>query len=455
MGRRRNRTDLLICFLLVAATVAVYWQVHGFSFVLMDDQVYVMSNQHVLGGITAKSVAWAFRTNFQANWHPLTWISLMLDANIGGGKPGAFHVTNVVLHVLNTLLLFAFLRRSTRQTWPSAVVAALFALHPLHVESVAWVTERKDVLSTFFWLLALLAYVEYARRPRLRTYMLVVAAFALGLMAKPMLVSLPIVLLLMDAWPLGRVVQSPKSKVESRDPGLRGVVESGKWKAESREQDGAPRSLLFPTPYSLLPLLVEKLPLFAMAAGSCVVTVWAQGSGGAIVSAHAISLGERVANALVAYVGYIVKMIYPLNLAAPYPHPYSSLPAWQVIGSGVLLAAVTAGAVASARKAPYVTVGWLWYVITLIPVIGVVQVGQQAMADRYTYVPLIGLFVVIAWGVPEAVNALMAGRDKARLSRMWAVLAGVLIVGLMANTYQQVGYWKDSLSLYQRALVIR
>ena len=422
MGKHNNRADHLICALLIAATLAVYWQVGGFGFVVTDDPAYVLDNRHVLAGITPGSVAWAFRAIYQANWHPLTWVSLMADAQIGGADPAVYHQTNLGLHVLNTLLLFAFLRIATGFRWRSAAVAALFAIHPLHVESVAWVTERKDVLSTLFWLLTMLAYLWYTARRGVGRYMLVVALFALGLMAKPMLMTLPLTLLLLDVWPLRRTQQA------SSAGGRRGLW----WM-----------------------LVREKIPLLGMAAASCAITFAAQILGGAVYSTRLLPMGVRAANALVAYVSYIVKMLCPLNLMALYAHPGRTLPIWQVVGAGLVLALITAVAIKSARSRPYVTVGWLWYMLTLIPVIGLVQIGTQAMADRYTYVPLVGLFVILAWGLPDLLAALnSSGEKQYRPSPAWFVLGGAILVGLMATTYFQVGYWRDSTSLAEHALAV-
>lgn len=408
-----KRTNYLIFILLAAITLAVYWQVGGFGFITLDDPVYAQ-NPHVLRGLTPRSMSWALTTMTQANWHPLTWMSLMVDASLGGGKPGVFHVTNVVFHLLNTLLLFVLLNRLTGCRWRSAAVASLFAIHPLHVESVAWVTERKDVLSTLFWLLTMLAYVTYVKNPALKRYCFVVLFFALGLMAKPMLVSLPFVLLLMDLWPLGRA-----------------GVERSWW------------------------LLVrEKIPLFVMSAASCVVTYLAQSRGGAMES-KVLPFGVRGANALVAYVSYIIKMVCPLNLAVVYPHPGTSLPIWQTVGSALILGALLMVAIKSARNRPYIIVGWLWYMVTLVPVIGLVQVGGQAMADRYTYVPLIGLFIILAWGVPELLAKLEPSESRqGKVSPLWLALGSVMLLGLMACTYIQVGYWRTNMSLYRHALYL-
>lgn len=410
MGIRKNQTNILICLALVVITLAVYGQVVGFRFIAYDDPEYVANNTHVLSGISLDSLGWAFTTTAQANWHPLTWISLMIDAQLGGGSPGVFHATNVLLHLANTLLLFLFLQIVTGFRWRSAAVAALFALHPLHVESVAWVAERKDVLSTLLWLLTMLAYARYVKRPTIGSYLLIVAVFAAGLMCKPMLVSLPFVLLLMDVWPLKRG-------------------------------------------FAWWPLVREKLPFFAMAAASCGVTYWAQLTGGAVSGQDLYPFGVRAANALVSYTAYIWKMVWPLDLVVIYPHPYTSLPVWQVIGSAVLLALVSLVAVRSARKSPYVLVGWMWYVLTLLPVIGLVQVGEQAMADRYTYVPLIGLFLILAMAVPELIARRGAVGESGWSASPALVVLGVLyFLGLAALSQQQAGYWRNSFELYGHAL---
>jgi Tfp pilus assembly protein PilF len=313
------------------------------------------------------------------------------------------------------LLLFALLQLATGYRWRSAAVALLFAIHPLHVESVAWVTERKDVLSTLFWLLAMLAYLRYAARASVGRYLLVAALFALGLMAKPMLVTLPLTLLLLDVWPLRRI-----------DPGAEGWGR-GLWRC-----------------------VWEKIPLFVMSAASCVITIAAQDRGQSMFAIAELPMGARVSNALVAYISYIAKMLCPLNLMPQYPHPGPTLPVWHVAGSAVLLALMTVIAVKSIRRRPYLTVGWLWYIVTLIPVIGLIQVGMQAMADRYTYVPLIGLFVVAAWGVPEVLTALRVTRP----SPVWLSLGGAIALALMVTSCFQVSYWRDTTSLAEHALVV-
>jgi tetratricopeptide (TPR) repeat protein len=408
------RRNLLICLGLIVLTGITYWQVLGFELTYFDDDVYVADNATVLRGLTWDGVKWAFTTNWQANWHPLTWLSLMSDAAIGGESPAVFHATNVVLHMLSTVLLFAILSLLTGLPWRSAFVAALFAVHPLHVESVAWVAERKDTLSAVFWMLTILAYVRYARSPGRVRYLLTTALFALGLMAKPMLVTLPVVLLLIDFWPLARV--------------------QGKGDREQGTEGKRPVSFL----------LLEKTPLFGMSAASCCVTIWAQIAGGAMGNLESYPLGVRVANALVAYVSYMAKMLWPVRLSVFYPHPVDSLPVWQVICSALLLIGLSALAFGLRRRRPYVLVGWLLYVITLLPVIGLVQVGDQAMADRYTYIPLIGLFVAITWWIAESLGG----------NRLLHVGAVGMIAGLAVLSIAQVGTWRDSGTLFRHAIAV-
>lgn len=404
---------LAICCVLAVLVLAVYWQVHGFEFLHIDDTTYILENPHVLAGLSIHKAGWAFTTFRASNWHPLTWLSLMFDASIAGRNAGFYHVHNLVLHIASTLLLFGLLTRVTGAVWRSAFVAALFGLHPLHVESVAWITERKDVLSTVFWLLTTWLYMRYTERPRIGRYLAMLAAYALGLMAKPMLVALPITLLLLDYWPLGRLrsAESARSTPNTRP---------------------------------LSSLMVEKLALFALAAASCVVTFVAQRAGGAVTGLEIQPLGARAANAVVSYVAYILKMLWPANLAVFYPMPHEGHPALYVTSAAMVLIAISAAVVLLRRRARFLLVGWLWYVITLVPVIGLVQVGSQAMADRYTYVPLIGLFIAIAWGVPELL-------PKAR-TRWLAIPAGAVILALAICARTQVGHWRDSKSLAEHAI---
>ena len=409
------RRDCVIILLLAAVTVAVYCQVRGHEFVYYDDDAYVYENPYVRAGLTGIGLLWAFVTGHGGNWHPLTWLSHMLDCQLYGADSGAHHVTSLLFHVANTLLLFMVLRRMTGAVWRSAFVAALFALHPLHVESVAWVAERKDVLSTFFLLLTTIAYVRYAEKPRLRRYVPVVVLFALGLMAKPMVVTLPFVLLLLDYWPLGRVE--------------RGLSVAGtKLRAYGR-------------------LIREKLPLFVLATAFSIVTYLVQRQAGALESLK-LPFRVRVMNAMVSYVAYVGKMLWPERLSAIYPHPGDNIPMWQVTGAVLLLLGVSAAVVRSARRRPHLAVGWFWYLGTLVPVIGLVQVGYHAMADRYTYVPLVGVFIMVAWGVPELVAKWRHRRVGLAASALAALSA------LMIGTWFQVSYWRDSVTLFEHAISV-
>ena len=399
----RNK-QLLIYLFLALITLAAYGQVGGHGFLNLDDQTYVAANHYISDGITAQGLLWAFTTGYASNWHPLTWVSHMLDIQIFGLNPLWHHLGNLLFHVANVLLLFFVLHRMTNAPWKSAFVAALFSLHPLHVESVAWVAEKKDVLSTFFWMLTLIAYVRYARQPRSGSYMAVVAFFVLGLMAKPMLVTLPFVLLLLDFWPLGRLSPAQPAR-ESRKKPI-GPVST---RANKGKTGKSPRNTIAGNEYtlgnglqwaSIRPLILEKLPLLGLSTISCIVTYIAQTRSGLPAKIGAFSPGVRIANALVSYVIYIEKMILPVDLAVLYPHP-ASLPLWQVLGAALFLVAVTLAVVATAKRFPYLAVGWPWFTGSLVPVIGLVQVGAQAMADRYTYIPSIGLFLMAAWGIPE------------------------------------------------------
>ena len=417
----------MVCLFLIMATLVVYWQVRNHEFVNFDDSEYITENRHAQAGLTWKGIIWAFTTTHASNWHPLTWLSHMLDCQIYGLNAGGHHLTSLLLHIVNTLLLFVVLNRLTGALWRSAFVAALFALHPLHVESVAWVAERKDVLSTFFWMLTMWAYIRYTERPGLNRYLLILLPFALGLMAKPMLVTLPFVLLLMDYWPLGRLQLNSLSSLWGKRAGVRGAL----W---------------------------EKVPLFALAAGSSVVTFLVQQGGGALQSLDVLPFKIRIANTLVTYISYIVKMIWPLDLAVFYPHP-GMWPIWQVLGAGLLLVCISVLLIRAARRRPYLAVGWLWYLGTLVPVIGVVQVGAQSMADRYTYVPLIGLFIIIAWGVfdlnkysPSPGGRGLGGGGGKLLRLVLAICTGVALLVFAICTWLQVGHWQNSIALFQHTL---
>jgi len=408
--------NLLICLALVVIIAIPYWQVGGFDFVLYDDDIYLFQNDHVKDGVTLAGVYWAFTTSHAANWHPVTWISHMLDIWIFGMDPGAFHLVNVLFHVLNTLLLFFILRQMTGATWASAFVAALFAVHPIHVESVAWISERKDVLSTFFWMLTVLGYVLYVRfRGRFR-YCLVLLFFTLGLMAKPMLVTLPVLLLLLDIWPLERL------------PG-----------AELFSRTAWPR---------LWCLIREKIPMVLLVAGSAAATVLAQRGGGAMPDLAILPFWLRLGNALTAYVRYIIMMIWPANLRVFYPHSGPDLSPWLIAGAILFLLVVTIWVLWRHGKNPYLMVGWGFYLITLLPVIGLVQVGGQALADRYAYVPLLGLFIMIAWGLSDLVRA------KKRFKIILGFAACGIVILMTAASGFQVSYWQNTRTLFQRVLAV-
>ena len=405
-----------ICLALVLITAVVFYQVCTYDFVDYDDQVYVYENPNIQTDFTLKAIKWAFSANRSSNWHPLTWLSHMLDWQLFGLAAGGHHCTNLVFHIANTLLLFIVLKQMTHRIWPSAFVAALFALHPLHVESIAWVSERKDVLSTFFWMLTMWAYFRFVGRPKISSYLLVVIFFALGLTAKPMLVTLPFVLLLLDYWPLERIgpTISPKN-------GKAG------------------------TKYSLFYLLIEKVPLFAMAAASCIVTYTVQQKGSGLVL---MSLKLRIFNALVSYVEYIGKMIWPVHLAVFYPHPGQNVSIPNAIISAIFLLAVAILVLRFAKSHRYLVTGWFWYIGTLVPVIGLIQVGEQAIADRYTYITLTGLFIIIAWGLPELLR-----KWPHRKIILWISSLAVL-TALATLTYLQQQYWKNTLTLFERALKV-
>lgn len=413
----RRRTLVFVQLGLALLTVAVYARVAGFDFAGLDDIGYVLDRPEVLEGPSPAGLVWAFTATAQSNWHPLTWISLMLDARLGGGGPAAFHLTNVLFHVVNTLLLFHLLWRLTGETWKCALVAALFRVHPLHVESVAWIAERKDVLSTCFGFLAMLAYVRYVRRPGAGRYVTILVLFALGLLSKPMLVTLPLVLLLLDFWPLGRLARGGPTTTEHRR------------------------------------VILEKLPMLGLAALSAAATLFAQASGGAVVSLESLTLYGRLANAAVSYVVYMLDTVWPTGLAVPYPYSLELLTAWRFGLSALLLASITVVTVAKARRAGYLFVGWFWFLVTLVPVIGVVQVGGQARADRYTYVPLIGLFIIVAWGGSDLWSR-FAPVPAAWRQRLLAGAAVLAVLALAVAGHLQTLHWRDASTLFNRALAV-
>jgi len=398
---------MVLCVALCAATALVYTPVLDADFTHFDDKRYVTANPMVHAGLSLESVRWAFFTNYLSNWHPLTWVSLMTDYEIAGLNRQVFHLTNLLLHIANSALLFLALRSMTGAVWRSWFVAALFALHPLHVESVAWVAERKDVLSTFFLMLTIWAYVSYSRRPGLVRFWIVVLLFALGLMSKSMLVSAPILLSLLDYWPLSR---------------LRG----GK--------------------LTLWKLATDKAPLFGLSVALCAVTMYTQRGGGAVVPLGELGILARIGNAVISCAAYLRKAFVPTDLCCFYPHPHDSIP-WAIVAvSAAVCAGISLAAFRLRRSAPYFAMGWLWYLISLLPVIGFVQVGRQAMADRYTYIPLIGIFAAVTWGAADVLS-----RFGSR-SRSSAALGSAVLCALGVTTVVQTGYWRNDISLFTRAL---
>jgi tetratricopeptide (TPR) repeat protein len=396
-----------ICLGLAAITFAVFGQTLTHEFVDFDDSEYVYDNPVVARGLTRQGIVWAFTRAYAANWHPLTWLSHMLDCQLYGLHPGGHHLSNVLLHTATVIALFLVLRQMTGAFWRSAFVAAVFAIHPLRVESVAWVAERKDLLSGLFFMLTIGAYVRYARRPwSLARYGLVVLLFAMGLMCKPMLVTLPLVLLLLDYWPLQR-------------------VERGK----------------------LSGLVLEKLPLLALSAASCVATVVAQTR--AIQLAESYSMPVRFANALVACMVYLGQMLWPAGLAVLYPFPHNGAPAWEVALAGMLLASLSMVAWGERRTRPWLLIGWVWYLVMLLPVMGIIQVGRQAHADRYTYLPQIGIYVAVTWLAAEwQVRWLRHGPLRVALGG----LTTAVLVALMVCAWRQTAHWQNSETLWTRAL---
>jgi protein O-mannosyl-transferase len=402
-----RHTDILICLLLIFLTLSVYIQIKGHDFINLDDTEYVTDNRHVREGVKLKTISWAFSSTHASNWHPLTWLSHMMDCQLFGVDPGRHHLINLLLHIINTLLLFIVLKKMTGNLWQSGFVASLFAIHPLHVESVAWISERKDVLSTLFWMLTMWSYTFYVKAPGIKRYLPVFLFLALGLMSKPMLVTLPFVLILLDYWPLGRI-RIHRSAINRR-------------------------------------IFIEKIPLFVLVAISSAITFLVQKQGGAVSSLDAIPVNIRISNALVSYGAYIVKMVWPSKMAVLYPLS-DIIPWWKILLSCTFLISMSYLAIRHIKKRPYISVGWFWYLGTLVPVIGIVQVGRQAMADRYTYIPLIGIFIIICWAASEVIT-----RWRHIKTTVVAVATAIILV-LTAVTFLQVRHWRNSITLFEHAL---
>jgi protein O-mannosyl-transferase len=408
----------IVIAILTASTLLAYWPVQNFNFINFDDNEYVYGNPHVTQGLTLKNIGWAFTKCYSANWHPLTWISHMIDCELFGVKAGGHHLTNLYLHIVNVALLFFLLHLMTGALWRSALVAALMALHPLHVESVAWISERKDVLSAFFLFLTLWAYFRYTRHPSIKSYSIVVVCFAAGLMTKPMLVTVPVILLVLDYWPLNRFASHSINWFGGR------LFASGSAAA------------------AFTSLLMEKIPLILLSLASSIVTVLVQRGFNAITP---FSLNFKIANAFISYASYCVSMVIPKNLCVLYPWP-TIISVRVLIAAVVFLICISLLALRTRRSFPWLAAGWLWYLCTLLPVIGIIQVGVQRKADRYTYIPLIGLFIIIAWGIQALSNRFPKIKTGA------IVLACLSLAALAILTRKQVNYWKDNVTLYTHTL---
>jgi len=404
---------LIVYIVLAAITLAVYWQVNQYDFVNLDDNLYVTENRHIQSGITLDGFCWAYSTKHAGFWLPLVWLSFMFDYQLYGLNAGGYHLTNLILHILSVLLLFWLFNRMTGAVWRSAFIASLFALHPLHLESVVWITERKDVLSAFFWMLTLCLYVYYTEKPIIKRYLLVLFPFICALMSKPIVVTLPFVLFLLDYWPLGRWIKDvPTSRNNST-----------------------------------VMLIGEKIPFIVLTVISSIVTIGTQNTAGAIVSMERFPFSVRIANVMISYVAYLRKIFWPVDLAVFYPYELS-LPLGEILISGLILILITATVLYYIKKMPFLFVGWFWYLGTLIPVIGLVQVGTQAMADRHTYIPSIGIAIMLAWGIPSLIKS-----EEIRKKLLFtAAIAALAIFSVL--TWQQCGYWKNSITLFNHALQV-
>jgi tetratricopeptide (TPR) repeat protein len=411
------RKTLYVSSFLALITALLYWRTIAYEFIVVDDHKYVYQNSMVMKGLSWAGIKWAFTTMHASNWHPVTWLSHMLDCSSYGLFPGGHHITSATFHVANVILLFLVLKKLTGGFWPSALVAALFGWHPAHVESVAWVCERKDVLSMFFMVLTLWAYGRYTAQPGARKYLAALALFALGLMSKPMLVTLPCLLLLLDYWPLKRFAFSPK-------------------------EPGTPSN-----PVGWPKLIIEKIPFFVLLLLSSAITMVAQHRGGAMQTLERVSFASRAVNAISAYGAYLAKAIWPVHLSVFYPLP-DAPPLGLIAGSVLALVAGSYLAFRERFRAPWLIVGWLWFLGTLVPVIGLVQVGNQAMADRYTYIPYIGLFIMLAWSVDSGIKRWPA------MTRLLLDAVAVLLIGCVCLTSIQLRYWHDSIGLFTHALAV-
>ena len=424
-SKLRFNSKFVVCFFLVVITLVAYLQLPTHDFLNLDDSGYITQNMHVKEGVTWKNFAWAFSfTNF-AYWHPLTWLSHMLDFQLFGMNASMHHLMNLFFHIANSLLLFLVFNRMTGSLWKSAFIAALFAIHPLNVESVAWASERKNVLSTFFWMLTMLAYVRYTEQPNFYRYLLILFVFVLGLMSKPMLVTLPFVLLILDYWPLNRFTLFQPNDNEH---GFRQSIDSG----SRLTQD--------------LHLVLEKIPFLFLSAVSIYLSSLSVQRFGAIISTASVPMKLRITNALISYIAYIKKMVWPYNLAVYYPYP-KTIPLWEIAGAGLFMACVTFFTFRRAKEKPYFAIGWLWYIGTLFPVIGLAQAGLwPSIADRFAYVPLIGVFIIISWGVPDLIS-------RWRYKKLIIASVAIAIISIFTvTTHVQNMYWANNITLFKHAL---
>ena len=433
----------LIVILLILISFIAFGRIMANDFINFDDDIYITGNNYIKSGINTESIKWAFTSSHAANWHPLTWLSHMLDWQLFGANASGHHLVNLLLHIGSAILLFLFLNKTTGSLWPSAFVAAMFALHPLRVESVAWASERKDVLSMFLGMATIYVYALYVENHKLSKYFLCLALFALSLLAKPMLVTLPFLLLLLDYWPLGRWQKALK-------PQLLPVGNKGglvKNKAKQRKTNSTKyKKISIPLvdrSKTIRSLLVEKLPFIFMAIASSIVTIWAQSNGGAVAYLEQLPFLDRILNAIVSYVQYLIKMFWPVNLVIFYPYR-QFLPFWQVFGAASILLGVSIAVIYAIKKAPFLFVGWFWYLGTLVPVIGLMQVGFQSIADRYTYFPSIGIAIILTWGVIYL--------SKVKLRKIIIIPTVIILTALTFLTWQQCGYWKNSNSLFSHVL---
>jgi Flp pilus assembly protein TadD len=457
-----DRQKLIVYLVLAVVTFAVFWQVNQYDFINFDDNVYVTENSHIQSGITLDGFRWAFSTKYLGLWNPLVWLSLMFDYQLHGLNAGGYHVTNLILHILSTLLLFWLFNRMTGTVWKSAFVAALFALHPLHVESVAWIAERKDALSAFFWMLTLCLYVYYTEKPVIRRYLPVLLCFACALMSKPMVVTLPIVMILLDYWPLDRL---HSRKIVTDMPDVTSVPtnkgkKKNKLKQEALKENISPsrvRKLSEPKIAGIIPLwqLWEKTPFFILSAVIVITTLYNPYTPNTLnmldyQDVKQFPLISRIANAPVAFVSYLGKTFWPHDMAILYPFS-DQIPLWQVLGASLLILIISVAVIVMIKRLPYLFTGWMWFAITIAPVIGIIQISlaaPYAMADRYHYLPSIGLAVMMAWGTPLLF--------KSEVMRKRVLLpAGIIFLGIMAFlSWTQVGYWQNSITLFNHALKV-